>query len=292
MSVFHNIDELKTERRKDSKSFFLFFDEILNSKKLLADFKNCPFHILDEAGFQVTEDDYLDMTTQNWCSLSPQNQQKYTFEYQEWYAKQQKKEVEKVFKLAQDLLKMRLIPPGKYLHHNKQHQFVKSFWCGKYLITQKQWKELMEKNPSEFQGEDKPVEMISWEDCKIFCEKTDFDLLTQEQWEFACQGGSTYKYFFGDNEEDLENFAWYLKNSERVTHTVGEKKPNYFGLHDTYGNVAEWCFEGKDIDNKNSSVQVTCGGAWNSNATDCLSYLFFPSNYRNYDVGFRVCSPE
>ena len=134
------------------------------------------------------------------------------------------------------------------------------FYMGKYEVTQKQWVEVMGSNPSNFKGDNLPVENVSWDDVQEFVKKlnakegTDkYRLPSEAEWEYACRAGTTTKYCFGDSESKLGEYAWY--DCCRSTLPVGRKKPNQWGLYDMHGNVCElvqdkWhdSYEGAPVD--------------------------------------------
>jgi formylglycine-generating enzyme required for sulfatase activity len=198
-----------------------------------------------------------------------------------------------------------------------QHRVnLQEFYLGKYPVTQEQYQAIMGGNPSNFTDNPKnPVEKVSWDDAQAFCrklsEKTkkNYRLPSEAEWEYACRAGTQTRYYFGDDEKLLGEYAWYDENSGRETHPVGQKKPNNWGLYDMSGNVGEWCedgwhenYENAPTDgtawNENHSVtnitniRVLRGGSWFVNPWDCRSACRYYYDNRYNDLGFRVVSPQ
>ena len=124
---------------------------------------------------------------------------------------------------------------------------LSDYYIGQTEVTQALWKAVMGSNPSFFEGDNLPVEQVSWNDCQVFIQKLNqltgkqFRLPTEAEWEYAARGGRKsqgYKYAGGNN---IGSVAWYTGNSGIETHPIGTKQANELGIYDMSGNVYEWC---------------------------------------------------
>ncbi len=188
---------------------------------------------------------------------------------------------------------------------------TKGFFMQTTQVTQKQWKSVMGNNPSHFKEcDDCPVENVSWDDVHEFIDKLNkkkghtYRLPTEAEWEYACRAGSETAFCFGDDESQLEHYAWYDRNSGGRTHPVAQRNPNAWGLYDMHGNVWEWCqdwygnYYADSVTNPEGSStgsdRVFRGGCWYDYARRCRSAnrnSNAPCN-RNSCLGFRlVLSP-
>jgi formylglycine-generating enzyme required for sulfatase activity len=160
----------------------------------------------------------------------------------------------------------------------------KGFYIGRYEITQAQWLTVMGENPSNFKGEDLPVEQVSWADAQNFIRKLNergdpfvYRLPTEAEWEYACHAQMT-----GESMGTIDVLAWYFNNSAGKTHPVGEKQANAWGVYDMLGNVWEWCedvyhetYRGAPTDGSawlsggDQKYKVLRGGSWIDNAFYC-----------------------
>jgi len=161
------------------------------------------------------------------------------------------------------------------------------FWIGKFPVTQREYEDVMDFNPSRSVGKNKPVDNVTWDDAISYCEKLTSStgyihrLPTEEEWEFATRGGNKSKGYLYSGSDNIDDVAWY--NCDDV-HNVGLKKPNELGIYDMSGNIWEWCLD------QYPSFRILRGGGWYSNATFCRSA------YRNWNpmlvswfkYGFRI----
>ena len=201
----------------------------------------------------------------------------------------------------------------------KQHQVTisRDFYMGKYEVMQAQWTAVMGTNPSKFQGDNLPVEQVSWEDAQSFIKKLNakgegtYRLPTEAEWEYAARGGKEGQAFgIGDGNNlssSQANFngdypygnAAKGKYLEKTT-PVGSYQPNAWGLYDMHGNVWEWCADWYGDYSSSAqtdptgattgSFRVFRGGSWSGNGRDLRSAnrgSSTPAARYNY-LGFRL----
>ena len=219
-------------------------------------------------------------------------------------------------------LVLRVIESGSYKMNGSYDVTInKPFYMGVFEVTQKQYQLVTGSNPSDYTGNMRPVDNVSWStirgsnnwplvttvDANSFMGKIraktglQLDLPTEAQWEYACRAGTTSKYNNGgDTEADLKTLGLYSSNGGSAK--VGSYLPNAWGLYDMHGNVFEWCLDwygsklssGTDPKGPTSgSRRVGRGGSWTFIADSCTSSdrtHADPSNAYNYD-GFRLACP-
>ena len=161
----------------------------------------------------------------------------------------------------------------RYDDEGPQHEVrVASFFMAKYPITQAQWRQVadlppversLDPDPSNFKGDNRPVEQVNWEEAVEFCDRLsrltgrEYRLPSEAEWEYACRGGTTTAFHVGETlTTDLANYRGVGDDSmgwkgnynqgpkgiyRKETTEVGSFPPNPFGLYDMHGNVWEWC---------------------------------------------------
>jgi sulfatase modifying factor 1 len=225
---------------------------------------------------------------------------------------------------------------------------IPNFCMGKNEVTQKEWVAVMGSNPSKFRGDNLPVETVSWYDCVEYCNKrsikeglkpyytidkskkdpinkSEFDSLkftvmvnkdangyrlpTEAEWEYAAGGGSKSQSYKYSGSNDIDEVAWYWKNSgDKIltgtwnwseleknhcqTKAVGSKKANELGLYDMSGNVREWCEDWYQDDETAAGIKRTQrGGGWIGGENRCENFNrhSFEASGKGADQGFRLC---
>ncbi|WP_296334027.1 SUMF1/EgtB/PvdO family nonheme iron enzyme, partial [uncultured Treponema sp.] len=190
-------------------------------------------------------------------------------------------------------------------------------------VTQKLYYWVMDENPSEFRGDNNPVENVSWYDAIYFCNKLSVKLglepvysvegLTDvKQWNYKPNQGNSlrgeitqnlqangyrlptldewqYAAKGGQNyryagSDNLDEVGWYGDNSGRKTHSVAQKKANGYGLYDMSGNVWELVWD------FSRGYRYFCGGSWvcNANSCDVDDWIIDDMKDQYHDLGFRI----
>lgn len=193
-----------------------------------------------------------------------------------------------------------------------QHQvtLTEDFYIGVFPITQKQFFLVYGSNPSNYQGDTRPVEKINygilrgeskgagWPSSNEVDEDSflgklraktgrGFDLPTEAQWEYACRAGTTTALNTGKNltwpsqDSAMDEAGRYLSNQKDgrggySEHTkVGSYQPNAWGLYDMHGNVRECCLDWYQKDLGNSAVTDPKGPATGTDRSDRGGSFFF-----------------
>ena len=201
---------------------------------------------------------------------------------------------------------------------------LRPFYMAEFPVTQALWSWVMKEtdmsDPSDFKGDNHPVEQVSWLNITeeflprlndmtkgLRSEGSFYALPTEAQWEYAAKGGIYQKDFpfkyAGSNK--LNEVGWYAENSHYETKPVGLKTPNLLGLYDMSGNVWEWCedqwhetYESAPddgsawVDKDGDTERVRRGGTWFFNAQNCRAtgrFLYTPSYpLSQRPFGFRL----
>lgn len=166
---------------------------------------------------------------------------------------------------------------------------VNSFCISNIPVTQELYNSVFQNFEITPDSKDFPMTNISWleatqfcnalsikmnlEQCYTHCEDYEkikcnwnangFRLPSEAEWEYACKAET-----YGQQYADIDNIAWYSKNSDNKIHKVGLKQPNNFGLYDMIGNVWEWCWDLFDTE-VYGQYRVFRGGGWSDNTRSC-----------------------
>lgn len=191
-----------------------------------------------------------------------------------------------------------------------QHQVtIKSFYMGKYPVTQAQWHTVIGSNSSHFKDANLPIDRVSWDEAQEFLLKLNtlasvrasfitplqFRLPSEAEWEYACRAGTTTPFYFGETiTPEIANYYGKSKYNNGPKGVYRDKKtdvgsfpPNAFGLYDMHGNVWERC---ADPYHKNYNDAPTDSSVWKA-GTDkvdkSVGYVLRGGYYRGYAYDCR-----
>lgn len=204
------------------------------------------------------------------------------------------------------------------------------FFISKYEMTQAQWIEATGRNPSQYRPPNSyaghpttllhPAELVSWTDCNRVLSRLGLTLPSEARWEYACRGGTTTPYWTGNTFQTLQGaanvadaaarraggpkrgrYSAELDDGRLVHGPVGSYRANPYGLHDTCGNVWEWCADRSAQEDApcrpgdglrvvaRSALRVRRGGGFTAAAVVCRSAVRFrdSAHMRDGTIGVR-----
>jgi formylglycine-generating enzyme required for sulfatase activity len=167
---------------------------------------------------------------------------------------------------------------GEHQQEQPQHDvtFADSFEVARYEVPQNLYQAVMGRNPSRWKGQRNAVEMVSFVDATEFCRRATelmrtakliennqvIRLPSEAEWEYFARSGTPTRYSFGDEENQLGEYAWYTGNAAGNDPPVGAKKSNPWGLYDIHGYVWEWC---SDVAHDDYNGAPADGSPWLEN---------------------------
>ena len=204
---------------------------------------------------------------------------------------------------------------------------LQSFYMGKFPITQNIWEVVMGYNKSHYKYRELetfpeprtnlikntqmsqerghyPAEHLSFDEAQEFVRRLSkmtniqFDLPTEEEWEYAARGGQKGKHYRYAGSNNINDVAWYRGNSGKITHPVGEKQPNELGIYDMCGNVWEWTKTQAHSYATNiepgGTMFIRRGGSWYHEEKNCRVSRRYASEHskKTSGLGLRVVIRE
>ncbi len=197
----------------------------------------------------------------------------------------------------------------------------KAFYIGQFEVTNAEYNKFLIQTkrtsslPSNLSADRQPAVGVSWDEATEYARwlsevsgKT-YRLPSEEEWEYAARAGSTKRYFWEEKDPEENNwrtrypvtadtYAWVKINAQDLSHPVGTKRANAWGLHDVIGNVAEWC-KNPYTQNYNTladtkEIKVIRGGSSLSiaEATTISHRTSKANSFTGNDVGFRLLCEE
>lgn len=187
--------------------------------------------------------------------------------------------------------------------------FLSNYYIGKYEVTQKEWMQIGDYNPSYNEGEQLPIERVSWKDVTNFIEKLNkqdkkyhYRLPTEAEWEKAAKGGNKGLKTMYAGTDDLFKVGFVRDNSPITSSIVGKLAQNELGIYDMSGNVGEWCYNWYSENYyalspkenpqgpKNGDFKIVRGGSWYGTDDEARvsNRDYEPMEFSTDIIGFRL----
>src|SRR5579883_2978189 len=176
------------------------------------------------------------------------------------------------------------IPPGQFQKgcstgdfecfpdENPQRKVIltRGFWLGQTEVTQAAFQKLMGYNPSVFEGDNLPVDSVSWVEADSYCGAIGGRLPSDAAWEYAARAGTS-----GARYVDLDDM---LGNVVEWTYTWYWVQLNQENINPTGPSTAEY-------------KELRGGGWWDDENLVRVSYRrHFETTDEDYNIGFRCVS--
>ncbi|MDT8391801.1 MAG: SUMF1/EgtB/PvdO family nonheme iron enzyme [Lentisphaeria bacterium] len=193
-------------------------------------------------------------------------------------------------------------------HEKEAVIHVGAFWMADTEVTQADFTTVMGRNPSGFRGDALPVETVTWDDARRYCDiltsmarllkrvppDWEYRLPTELEWEYASLAGQAPPVAYSDND------CWHQGNAGKTTRPARSKQPNAWKLYNLPGNVNEWCLDwigqtapttgpGADNNTGTPALKACRGGSWAQPVDNCSPQWRLPVQTINATnmIGFR-----